>query len=89
MGQPKAGPPDENRGRIHCETRENKATEWNFGFDELRLASQRAAAAACASVAPVSTLIGRMLQSVGNLASRSSHYFSKAEQQNGRVGYME
>ncbi|EPE25044.1 Protein kinase-like (PK-like) [Glarea lozoyensis ATCC 20868] len=60
MGQPKAGPPDENRGRIHCETRENKATEWNFGFDELRLASQRAAAAACASVAPVSTLIGNI-----------------------------
>jgi serine/threonine protein kinase len=60
MGQPKVGPPDENRGRIHCETRETKASEWNFGFDELRLASQRAAAAACASVAPVSTLIGNI-----------------------------
>jgi serine/threonine protein kinase len=60
MGQPKAGPPDENRGRIHCETRKTKVSEWNFGFDELRLASQRAAAAACASVAPVSTLIGNI-----------------------------
>ncbi|QSZ29678.1 hypothetical protein DSL72_004194 [Monilinia vaccinii-corymbosi] len=38
------------RGEIHCETRITE-DEWNFGFDQLRLASQRAAAEACASVA--------------------------------------
>ncbi|PQE10050.1 kinase domain-containing protein [Rutstroemia sp. NJR-2017a BVV2] len=37
-------------GDIHCETRVTEA-QWNFGFDQLRLASQRAAAEACASVA--------------------------------------
>jgi len=40
-------------GRIHCEARKTEQTEWNFGFDQLRLASQRAAAEACASVNPV------------------------------------
>jgi hypothetical protein len=59
LGQ-KEGPHDGMRERIHCETREIRADEWDFGFDELRLASQRAAAAACASVAPVSTLIGNI-----------------------------
>jgi serine/threonine protein kinase len=39
--------------RIHCEMRIEQANEWNFGFDQLRLASQRAAAEACASVNPV------------------------------------
>jgi hypothetical protein len=39
--------------RIHCETRNVESNEWNFGFDQLRLASQRAAAEACASVNPV------------------------------------
>ena len=37
---------------IHCETPKVKDSEWNFGFEELRLASQRAAAEACAAVAP-------------------------------------
>ncbi|KAG9249132.1 kinase-like domain-containing protein [Calycina marina] len=36
---------------IHCETPKVKDSEWNFGFEELRLASQRAAAEACAAVA--------------------------------------
>jgi len=40
-------------GRIHCEARKTESDEWNFGFDQLRLASQRAAAEACASVNPV------------------------------------
>jgi serine/threonine protein kinase len=40
-------------GRIHCEARKADQNEWNFGFDQLRLASQRAAAEACASVNPV------------------------------------
>ena len=39
--------------RIHCEPRKTDQNEWNFGFDQLRLASQRAAAEACASVNPV------------------------------------
>ncbi|KAN0090302.1 kinase-like protein [Hyaloscypha variabilis] len=39
--------------RIHCEPRKADQNEWNFGFDQLRLASQRAAAEACASVNPV------------------------------------
>ncbi|APA09993.1 hypothetical protein sscle_05g047630 [Sclerotinia sclerotiorum 1980 UF-70] len=38
------------RGEIHCGTRITE-DQWNFGFDQLRLASQRAAAEACASVA--------------------------------------
>jgi serine/threonine protein kinase len=40
-------------GRIHCEARKIQSNEWDFGFDQLRLASQRAAAEACASVNPV------------------------------------
>jgi serine/threonine protein kinase len=43
----------EGEPRIHCEPRKLDQTEWNFGFDQLRLASQRAAAEACASVNPV------------------------------------
>jgi serine/threonine protein kinase len=42
-------------GRIHCETRNKDQNEWDFGFDELRLASQRAAAEACASVNPTTS----------------------------------
>jgi len=38
--------------RIHCEPSQVKDSEWDFGFDEARLASQRAAAEACAAVAP-------------------------------------
>jgi serine/threonine protein kinase len=44
---------DEARGKIHCETRKTEEDAWNFGFDQLRLASQRAAAEACASVNPI------------------------------------
>lgn len=41
----------EKASGIHCETRiVEESNEWNFGFDQLRLASQRAAAEACASV---------------------------------------
>jgi serine/threonine protein kinase len=42
-------------GKIHCSARKEESNEWNFGFDELRLASQRAAAEACASVNPIGT----------------------------------
>jgi len=42
-------------GKIHCSARKEESKEWNFGFDELRLASQRAAAEACASVNPIGT----------------------------------
>lgn len=49
------GPSPESRGRIHCTIREEENNDWNFGFDQLRLASQRAAAEACASVNPVLT----------------------------------
>jgi hypothetical protein len=45
----------EIKGKIHCATRKEESKEWNFGFDELRLASQRAAAEACASVNPIGT----------------------------------
>jgi serine/threonine protein kinase len=41
--------------RIHCDARSSNPEEWNFGFDQLRLASQRAAAEACASVNPAGT----------------------------------
>jgi serine/threonine protein kinase len=41
--------------KIHCDAHKVRDNEWNFGFDELRLASQRAAAEACAAVAPQST----------------------------------
>ncbi|TAQ85392.1 hypothetical protein B7494_g6281 [Chlorociboria aeruginascens] len=46
------GASKEGSGRIHCETRglEN-GEQWDFSFDEMRLASQKAAAEACASVA--------------------------------------
>lgn len=55
LGQQATGPAG---ARIHCETRKQEQSEWDFDFDEARLASQRAAAAACASVAPVRTLSG-------------------------------
>jgi len=45
----------EIKGKIHCAARKEESNEWNFGFDELRLASQRAAAEACASVNPIGT----------------------------------
>lgn len=51
--------------KIHCGSeRVAKANEWNFGFDELRLQSQRAAAEACAAVAPGRTEVKSM--SLGN-----------------------
>ncbi|RDW68382.1 hypothetical protein BP5796_09039 [Coleophoma crateriformis] len=37
--------------KIHCMERKIDANQWNFGFEELRLASQRAAAEACAIAA--------------------------------------
>jgi serine/threonine protein kinase len=43
--------------RIHCDLHLKKTNEWNFGFDELRLQSQRAAAEACAAVSPSATEI--------------------------------
>ena len=43
--------------KIHCDAHKVRDNEWNFGFDELRLASQRAAAEACAAVAPQLTEI--------------------------------
>lgn len=46
---------DPSSSKIHCDAQLRKANEWNFGFDELRLQSQRAAAEACAAVAPSST----------------------------------
>ncbi|CAG8982134.1 hypothetical protein HYALB_00003226 [Hymenoscyphus albidus] len=55
LGQQASGPAG---ARIHCETRQQEQSQWEFDFDEARLASQRAAAAACASVAPVRTLSG-------------------------------
>ncbi|KAF7961006.1 hypothetical protein EAE96_000675 [Botrytis aclada] len=45
-----SGESNTGKGEIHCETRITE-DQWNFGFDQLRLASQRAAAEACASVA--------------------------------------
>lgn len=59
LGPPPAGSKEKSKGRIHCESRNlDPHCEWSFDFDEMRLASQRAAAAACASVAPISTLSG-------------------------------
>jgi len=60
------GPPAEGvRGRIHCEARPLDAeTDFDFGFDQLRLASQRAAAEACANVNPTATALTQL--SLGN-----------------------
>lgn len=56
------------RGRIHCETREApKPADWNFGFEQLRLASQRAAAEACASVNPSTATSGTVVANGGTL----------------------
>lgn len=46
-----------SRGRIHCDGRqmEEEKEEWNFGFEEMRIASQQAAAKACANVSPTGT----------------------------------
>jgi len=41
--------------RIHCDPLVKNINEWNFGFDDLRLQSQRAAADACEAVAPSAT----------------------------------
>jgi len=53
MGAPEEG----GQSRVHCDPHLSKENEWNFGFDELRLQSQRAAAEACAAVSPASTEI--------------------------------
>jgi serine/threonine protein kinase len=58
-------PPEGGTGHIHCEARSVEASsDFNFGFDELRLASQRAAAEACANVNPTATTLTQM--SLGN-----------------------
>lgn len=50
------GPSSKSCGRVHCQAHATEEPEdWDFGFDELRLASQRAAAEACASVNAVLT----------------------------------
>jgi serine/threonine protein kinase len=51
------GAPEGGQSRMHCEPHVTKQNEWNFGFDELRLQSQRAAAEACAAVSPTGTEI--------------------------------
>jgi serine/threonine protein kinase len=54
-------PAEGGESRIHCEARAPESTQdWNFGFDQLRLASQRAAAEACASVNPSGTVLREM-----------------------------
>ncbi|KAJ5035490.1 uncharacterized protein L3040_007957 [Drepanopeziza brunnea f. sp. 'multigermtubi'] len=69
------GATQESRGRIHCLPRKAEEKEWNFGFDQLRLASQRAAAEACASVNPVTAnggtigLTGAVAYSLARTAS--------------------
>lgn len=52
QGVSDSGQNKESKGRIHCESRRIDETNFNFGFDQLRLASQRAAADACATVNP-------------------------------------
>ncbi|KAK2629862.1 hypothetical protein QTJ16_000682 [Diplocarpon rosae] len=61
------GPSSESPGRIHCTAREREDNGWNFGFDQLRLASQRAAAEACANVNPV-TANQCMMSATGAMA---------------------
>jgi serine/threonine protein kinase len=52
-------------GRVHCEERAvSSDPDFNFRFDELRLASQRAAAEACANVNPTATQLTQL--SLGN-----------------------
>ncbi|CZT52639.1 uncharacterized protein RSE6_13991 [Rhynchosporium secalis] len=58
------GPSSTSRGKIHCTMRESEDNDWDFGFDQLRLASQRAAAEACANFLPVSAIGNR--QGVGD-----------------------
>jgi serine/threonine protein kinase len=54
--------------RIHCQSRPldpmNNPADLNVGFDQLRLASQRAAAEACANVNPTATALRQL--SLGN-----------------------
>ncbi|KAF4635594.1 hypothetical protein G7Y89_g2504 [Cudoniella acicularis] len=60
LGKLPNGSPSECRGRIHCETRDPEQKDWTVDWEAERLASQRRAAAACASVAPISTLSGNI-----------------------------
>ncbi|RDL41272.1 Uncharacterized protein BP5553_01251 [Venustampulla echinocandica] len=55
LGKPSPGG---SSGGIHCEAWNRGDNGWIFGMDELRVASQRAAAAACANLAPINTLSG-------------------------------
>ncbi|KAH8670314.1 kinase-like domain-containing protein [Tricladium varicosporioides] len=57
----------DSRGRIHCEIRDPEQPEYTVDYEEERLASQRRAAAACASVAPISSLAGNILESNGSV----------------------
>jgi len=54
------GQGDSKRGRVHCETRKLAPNIglWNIGFEDMRLASQRAAAEACANVNVAMQLAG-------------------------------
>lgn len=41
-----------SRGRIHCDSCQVESLDFQFGFEDLRIASQQQAASACASVNP-------------------------------------
>jgi serine/threonine protein kinase len=91
---------EEVRGRIHCETRKTEQETLSFDFDQLRLASQQAAAAACASVNPITANGGTLGVNGGVMygADRAQSYFtaiyqdrerereSERERWNGRNG---
>lgn len=60
-----AAPEGGGREHIHCVERSlDSGPNFNFGFDQLRLASQRAAAEACANVNPTATVLTQL--SLGN-----------------------
>jgi serine/threonine protein kinase len=66
LGVPPDSAGNEN-GKIHCEAGTIDAVnggDFSFGFDALRLASQRAAAEACANVNPTATALRQL--SLGN-----------------------
>lgn len=55
QGTSPEGEPIASKGDLHCDARRVEETEVQVDFEELRIASQRAAAEACASVNPFST----------------------------------
>lgn len=94
VGQSEDG---ELKPRIHCEPGRTDQNEWNVGFDQLRLASQRAAAEACASVNPVTAnggtlgLTGGVIYGVErvqslSVASSTSYTVSKEKSRSFPVG---